>query len=122
MGIFIIAPRAALCLPWAIIFRPSGASGLARQARNGLNGPRSAIRPAGRVLLRLGFDVGHLIFLSRLVVGNPFANLLSILEVPRPHLRAVLSEPLPISSGQALGHHPLGPNTPVFVILGVLLQ
>jgi hypothetical protein len=34
-GIFIITPlpRAALRLPWATIFRPYGASGLARSAR-----------------------------------------------------------------------------------------
>ena len=73
------------------------------------------------VLPYLRFEVRDFMDLSLFVVSDPLANLFTVLEMSRAHLRAVLSEPLPITNENSAGLLSFGPDAPIFVILDVFL-
>jgi hypothetical protein len=60
-----------------------------------------------------------LVDLATAIIGDPLANLGSMVEVARSHPRAIEAKPFPIPVGRAVSHIALSMNGAVFVVFDV---
>jgi hypothetical protein len=65
---------------------------------------------------------GDFVDLAAPIIGDPLANLGPMVEVARPHPRAIEAKPLPIPVGRAVDHIALGVNRTVFMVFDVSLS
>jgi hypothetical protein len=65
---------------------------------------------------------GDLMDLATSIIGNPLANLGSMIKVARSHPCAIEAKPFPIPVGRAVDHITLSMNGAVFVVFDVSLS
>ena len=86
-----------------------------------------ALRQCGAARPSLGRRFGHahrgdFVDLAAAIIGDPLANLGSVVEVARSHPCAIEPKPFPIPVGRAVNHITLGVNGAVFVVFDVSLS
>ena len=65
---------------------------------------------------------GDFVDLAATIIGDPLANLISMVEIARSHPCAIEPKPFPIAVGRAVDHITLGVNGAIFVVFDVSLS